>query len=674
MVVLMSYTTRVLALTLSLVMLIGASTFEMAGGAELQGDDQKESLVTMDFYDVDIAVFIKFISELTGKKFVLDRNVKGTVNVISPTPLTKEGAYKVFESVLEVHGYTTVPAGDIIKVVPLNQAKDKGLETMVTKTRVSEGEGVDKMVTRLIPLRYAEPTEIQTLLTPLISKNGVLAAHQPTNTLIVTDVDSNIVRLLQIIREIDVPDFSMKISVIPLKHAAAEDLGKKLSELLEESTKGDRSVTQARPVGQTNAKKIKIIPIERTNTLIVLATLDDTQKIKKLVEQLDQPTPTGRDLIHVYYLKNAVAEDVCTVLGGLKKESEKDQKNGKPVLSKDVTITPDKATNSIVARATPEEYRTICQVIQKLDIPRAMVYVEGLIVEATTEKAMRLGVEWNVGNDFNNEQGFWFGGTNAGTTGALGSLVAGVQTKDAALTLPPGFALGVLGENITFGDVTFPTIAALINAVSTDTDFNILSTPQILTTDNVEAEVKVAQNIPFLTRVDLGTETTSRAIQSFEYKDIGVVLKVTPQINQDRYVRLTIEEEVKNVVQAQTQTSQGELLLAPTTNVRSAKTTVIVKDGETVVLGGLIQDLRQGNEVRTPCLGEIPLVGALFRSTSENKGKTNLLVFLSPHIVENTEEARQLYLKKNQELEKLRLDQKTLQKNDGKAPNSMEKK
>jgi general secretion pathway protein D len=174
--------------------------------------------------------------------------------------------------------------------------------------------------------------------------------------------------------------------------------------------------------------------------------------------------------------------------------------------------------------------------------------------------------------------------------------------------------------------------------------------------------------------VDLGTETTSRAIQSFEYKDIGVVLKVTPQINQDRYVRLTIEEEVKNVVQAQTQTSQGELLLAPTTNVRSAKTTVIVKDGETVVLGGLIQDLRQGNEVRTPCLGEIPLVGALFRSTSENKGKTNLLVFLSPHIVENTEEARQLYLKKNQELEKLRLDQKTLQKNDGKAPNSMENK
>jgi general secretion pathway protein D len=649
------------------------ATLKIACGTQPPDDDQKKTLITMDFYDVDITTFIKFISELTGKKFVVDRNVKGTVNVISPSPLSKEDAYKVFESVLEVHGYTTIPAGDIIKVVPLNQAKDKGLETRVAKTRVP-GEGTDKMVTRLIPLRFAEPLELQTLLTPLISKSGMLAAHQPTNTLIVTDVDSNIIRLLQIIREIDVPDFSMKISVIPLKYASAEELAKKLVELLEESTKGERSTAQARPLGQVSARRTKIIPFERTNTLILLATLDDTQKIKMIVGHLDQPTPTGRDLIHVYYLKNAVAENVCTVLGGLKKESEKEEKGGKPVLSKDVSITPDKATNAVVMRATPEEYQTISQVIQKLDIPRAMVYVEGLIVEATTEKAMRLGVEWNVGKDFNNEQSFWFGGANAGTSGALGNLVAGVQTKDVPLTLPSGFALGVLGENIKFGEVTFPTIAALINAVATDNDFNILSTPQILTTDNVEAEVKVAQNIPFLTRVDLGTETTSRAIQSFEYKDVGVVLKVTPQINQDRYVRLTIEEEVKNVIQAQTQTSTGELLLAPTTNVRSAKTTVIIKDGETVVLGGLIQDLRKGNEVRTPCIGELPLIGALFKTTSDNKSKTNLLVFLSPHIVENTEEARQLYLKKNQELKKLMQDQKTLQKNDQKAPDSKKEK
>jgi general secretion pathway protein D len=667
---LMSDYTKVITWILIFVTVMIIAPFRLTCGAEPSADDQQKTLITMDFYDVDITAFIKFISQLTGKKFVVDRNVKGTVNVISPSPLSREEAYKVFESVLEVHGYTTVPAGDIIKVVPLNQAKDKGLETMVGRTEAS-WQSTDKMVTRLIPLRFAEPVELQTLLTPLISKSGMIVAHSPTNTLIVTDVDSNILRLLQIIREIDVPDFSMKISILPLKNASAEELAKKLIELLEEPTKTDRSIGQGRPLGQTTTKRTKIIPFDRTNTLIILATLDDTQKIKMLVAQLDQPTPAGRDLIHVCYLKNGVAEDVCTVLGGLKKESEKNEKGGgKPVLSKDVSITPDKATNAIVVRATPEEYQTVLQVIQKLDIPRSMVYVEGLIVEATTEKAMRLGVEWNVGDSFNDGDAFWFGGANAGSSGSLGTIVSGVQTKDVPLGLPPGFALGVLGENITFGDVTFPTISALINAVATDSDFNILSTPQILTTDNMEAEVKVAQNIPFLTRVDLGTETTSRAIQSFEYKDVGVVLKVTPQINQDRYVRLTIEEEVKNVVQAQTQTSSGEPLLAPTTNVRSAKTTVIVKDGETVVLGGLIQDLRKGNEVRTPCIGELPIIGALFKTTSDGKSKTNLLVFLSPHIIENTEEARQLYLKKNHELQKLMQNQKTLQNNGQTAPDS----
>jgi general secretion pathway protein D len=218
----------------------------------------------------------------------------------------------------------------------------------------------------------------------------------------------------------------------------------------------------------------------------------------------------------------------------------------------------------------------------------------------------------------------------------------------------------VLGENITFGEVTFPTISALINAVSNDTDFNILSTPQLLTTDNVEAEVKVAQNIPFLTQSAQGDQTTSRVIQSFEYKDVGVVLKVTPQINKDRFVRLNIEEEVKNVIQAQTQSSSGEVLLAPTTNVRSAKTTVIVKDGETVVIGGLVQDVRTGQEVKVPCLGSLPVLGALFRTQTDGSSKTNLLVFLTPHIVENTAEARELYLKKKAEMEEVQRQQSTI--------------
>ena len=627
--------------------------------------EHENALISMDFFDVDINVFIKFVSEITGKKFIVDPSIKGTVNVISPTKLTKEEAYEVFQSVLEVHGYTTVAAGKIIKIVPQQKAKDKGVQT-ITDQRGYRGQEMDTMVTRIIPLRYADAVELQSLLTPLISSSSVMVAHGATNTLIVTDINSNIDRLIQIIREIDVPGFAKKITVIKLVHANAAELAKQLAELMEDTTTPVvRTSRKQRSAGQSETSQLKIIPEERTNTLVVLAAYEDTQKIKQLVRQLDQPTPTGRDFIHVYYLKNGVAEDVAKVLGEIKKESGTDSKTAqvtKPAISKDVMIIPDKATNSLVIRATPEEYQSISKVIEKLDIPRSMVFVEGLIVEVTSDEAMKLGVEWRIGDDFDDGDSVAFGQVGAGTQGTLSGIDAAVNTEDALFSLPSGLALGVIGRQITFGDITFPSIAALVNAVANDTDFNILSTPQILTTDNTEAEVKVAQNLPFLTRLDQGTDITSRSIQSFEYRDVGVILKVTPQINKDRFVRLIIEEEVKNVVQAQTASSRGEVLLAPTTNVRSAKTTVVVKDGETVVIGGLIQDTQQGSEVRVPCLGEMPLFGALFRTKSDSQGKINLMVFLTPHIVENTEEARALYLKKREEIEKIRREQSTLKK------------
>ena len=573
--------------------------------------EQENALISMDFFDVDINVFIKFVSEFTGKKFIVDPAVKGTVNVISPTKLTRTEAYEVFQSVLEVHGYTTVAAGKIIKIVPQQKAKDKGIQTL-TDQKDYRGRELDTMVTRIIPLRYADAVELQSLLTPLISKSSVMVAHGATNTLVVTDINSNIERLIQIIREIDVPGFAKKITVIKLEHANAAELAKQLVELMDvTSTSVARITRKQKSAQQTETGQLKIIPEERTNTLVVLAAYDDTQKIKQLVKQLDQPTPTGRDFIHVCYLKNGVAEDVAKVLGEIKKEAGQDSKTTqvtKPSISKDVMIIPDKATNSLVIRATPEEYQSLSKVIEKLDIPRSMVFVEGLIVEVTSEKAMKLGVEWRLGDDFDNGDSVAFGQVGAGTQGSLSGIDAALTTEDALFSIPSGFALGVIGKQITLGDITFPSIAALVNAVANDTDFNILSTPQILTTDNTEAEVKVAQNLPFLTRLDQGTDVTSRSIQSFEYRDVGVILKVTPQINKDRFVRLTIEEEVKNVVQAQTASSSGEVLLAPTTNVRSAKTTVVVKDGETVVIGGLIQDTQQGSEIRVPCLGRCRLL------------------------------------------------------------------
>ncbi len=603
-------------------------------------------MVAIEFDEVDIKVFVKFISTLTGKNFVLDNAVRGTVNVISPTKVTPEEAYRVFESVLEVYGFTTVPAGAVIKVVPLRDAKDKGLETVIPRREPAEG-GQDSMVTQLVPLKHANAPEVQAILAPLISKASVLTAHAESNTLIITDVQSNIRRLVQIINEIDAPGAESRISVIELEHAHAVELANKLSRLLEEEQQ------QARPVKRIGLKKeFKLIPIEWINALVVLANEDDTRQVKKLVAVLDRPTPAGKDNIHVYYLKHAVAEDLAKVMNELRGAEKQDAavKTTAPILSSSVAITPDSATNSLILRCSPQEFTELTKILEKLDIPRSMVYVEGLIMEVTTDKALRLGVEWHAGNDFDNQEAFWFGGATAGSGGTLGTVFSGLQGETPTFALPGGLAMGVIGRALSYGGITFPSYSALINAVRTDEDFNILSTPQILTTDNVEAEVRVAQNIPFQTRVDQGTEITSRAISTFEYRDVGVILKVTPQINQNRLVRLKIEQEVRNVIRDSTRDSAGNLILAPVTNVRSAKTTVIVRDGETVVLGGLIQDLERGDESRVPCLGNIPVLGWAFKAKSRQSEKTNLLVFLTPHIVKEPEEVRALSQRKDDEI------------------------
>jgi general secretion pathway protein D len=299
--------------------------------------------------------------------------------------------------------------------------------------------------------------------------------------------------------------------------------------------------------------------------------------------------------------------------------------------------------------AEPEEYAILEEVIKKLDEPRAMVYVEALIVEVTASKALELGVEWHVGNEYN-------GGYSAGSSGGVwvgGSRgTADTSAADAFAAsggLPAGFFAGVIGNGITLGSITFPTIAAFVRAVKSDSDFNILSTPQIMTLDNEEASMEVGSNIPFVTQVDQGTETTSRAIQNFQYKDVGVTLKVTPQINDEGVIRLKIEESVKAVL---SQTALQGTVLAPTTTYRTAKTSISVKDSETAVIGGLIETRLDRGTTQTPCLGSIPALGWLFKTANDRDEKTNLMVFLTPHVVRNAEEAREIYGKKKEYMDK----------------------
>ncbi|MGD8695227.1 MAG: type II secretion system secretin GspD [Syntrophobacterales bacterium] len=591
---------------------------------------QAKKTISMDFDQVDIKVFIKFISELTGKNFVVDDKVRGKVTVLSPSKISVEEAYKVFESVLEVHGFTTVPAGKVIKVVPSVEARQKSVELRRAPEFVPRPD--DRIITQIMPLLYANAQEVRKLLAPMVSKQGVVIAYDPTDTLIITDFQSNIQRLLSIVEEIDVEFQEATISVMPLEYASADKLAETISRLLESKLKVK---------GRRAAPPLRILSYERINMIIVLADRQNTQMIKALVKTLDQPTPKGAGNIQVVYLANAQAEELAKVLTGLPTKAE--PKGKQPVISTDVKIVADKATNSLVITAKPEEFQVLEPIILKLDIPRKQVYVEALIMEVRATLQISVGVDWTVAD----ETGLPLGADDGVAFG--GSRTSGASVLDEAgnLALPSGLTAGVVSFPVTIGGITFSNLAALITAAQTDNNFNVIATPQLMTLDNEEASVVVAENIPFSTRVDEGTAVTDRAIQSLEYRDVGVTLKVTPQINEKRFVKLKIFEEISRVVSETTQVTPTQVVLAPTTTKRTAETNVQVRDGQTVVIAGLVGDNVDVSTTKVPCLGDIPIVGWLFKSETRNTTRTNLLIFLTPYIVATPEEADEIYRQKS---------------------------
>jgi general secretion pathway protein D len=575
------------------------------------------------FNDMDITFFIKWIAEETGRNFVVDSNVKGKVTIISPRSLTIDEAYKVFESVLEVNGYTTVPSGNVIKIVPMTEARSKSIETNVDFSNPD-----DRLVTQLIPLKFASPDEIKTALAPFISKNSVMVSYAPTGTLIITDVLSNIKRLLEIIEKIDVEGTGEIISVTPLEYAGAESMAKSLTSVFK---------TTAAKSSKDTSGAIIIISDNRTNSIITLASEVDTLKIKELIKILDKETPKGEGDIHVYYLQNANSENLAKVLtsiptnqtsSGASKEGSKDTA---VQISKDVQILADKATNSLIINASKDDYMVLEDIIKKLDIVRKMVYIEALIMEVSMSKDFELGVKWYGGTTttINGKDALVFGSSNLGA-----SNLPTVDTDTGSVSFASGFSAGVLGDAITIGNLTFPNIAAVVRAYSTNTDVHIVSTPQVTALDNEEATIKVAKNIPYLTSQQ--QTTAGNDYSNYEFKDVGVTLTITPQINQERFVKLKISQKVDQLV-------EQEVIGLPTTLTREANTTVVIKDQQTVVIGGLINEAQNNTSYKVPILGDIPILGYLFRSKTEKNDKTNLYIFITPHIIENPAEAKDIY-------------------------------
>ncbi len=613
-----------------LVLLCTTSTLLAAAPKAVQQSPGAQRFVTIDFNDVDINLFIKYISELTQKNFIVDREVKGKVTIISPTRISEDDAYRVFESVLEVHGFAAIPSGSVIKIVPSVQARSKNIATVHAGDAPSAD---DKVVTQLVALKHANAEELKNMLAPLVSKNSVLIAHANSGMLMITDFQSNISRLLDIIRAVDVPSDGEELAIIPLKHASAETIAKSISQLF---TAGPQK--GARP------ETVKIIPAERTNDLIVFASKITVKRVRDLVAKLDTNVPRGEGNLRVIYLQHANAEELVKVLMSLPDDQAGKKAAGAtsntpsvPAISKEVKIVADKSTNSLIITGPLEEYQTVENVIKKLDIPRRMVYLEALIMEVNVQKDFAIGVQWSDGD------GSVIGGFSGNQAAPYNNLKQ--MTTDPG-SLPAGFSLGVLKKGITIGDVTFPNLGAVVRAYKSDDDINVIATPQILTTDNKKAKIKVGENVPYITSKNTPAGSELQNYTNYEYKDVATSLTITPQVNQAEVIRLEIGVEVIKL-------KGTDISGTPTTFTRTADTTVVIHNEETVVIGGMIGQDSTSSEYKVPLLGDIPLVGWLFKSRGDSHKKTNLYIFITPHIVENPAELADIYQKKRENMESI---------------------
>jgi general secretion pathway protein D len=540
-----------------------------------------------------------------------------------------------------------VEQGDTIKIIPLSIARQENLPTETDGSR----EPGAKIITRLIPLQYVDVAEIVTLLTPMVSKDGLLTSFSASNTLIIIDSRSNIDRVMRILAEIDREGTGNILRIVPVKNASVTEIAKTLDLIYQETVapqvvgRGVRSIRPGKARGTP-----KFIPDVRTNILLVLAGKEMMDDIVDLIGKLDIPTPENTGKINVYYLENADAEEVAKVLANLteKRAGAAPAAPGQAATIKGVItaeleggvkITADKATNSLIIIASLNDYQTLVDVIRKLDIRRRQVYVEALVMEISLDKARDLGVEFRGAFETRN-QGAVLGGSNFDFQGNLNELLVSLATGNPLLFSGTGFIAAGIAGNVVLPDGTeIPAITAVLRAAQTRDNVNVLSSPHLLTLDNKEAEIIVAENVPFITSQSRDTTNLANVINTVERKDVGIILRITPHIHESEYVSLEIYQESSAV--------KGDSLLAtstvgPTTTKRSAKTSVLVKNSETVVLGGMMQETANNIERKIPILGSIPLLGNLFKFSSVSRKKTNLLIFLTPHIIKSPEEMSQM--------------------------------
>lgn len=567
--------------------------------------------------DADISAFIGQIADITGKSFVIDPRVKGKVTVISTDSMNQEAVYELFLSVLQVHGYAAVPAGDVIMIVQQNAVKQQGRDL---DARVKKDSG--ELLTKVLTIKNTPALDLVPILRPLVAKYGHLAGVKSANALIISDHAVNIARIEQIIDRLD-KSGSEELEVIQLKEAWVGNVVTMLQNL------DPDKVAQGKGAGGAGAGSIRVVADERSNRLIVKGEKTARERIRRLIEELDKPSYFSGSA-KVIRLQYADAKKLAELLKNLM--SEADSSGGKDAnkVKGKASIYADEELNALVVRAEPSLLKEIDEVIAELDVRRAQVLIESAIVEVSGSVTDALGIQWGVG-DLDNP----VGGTNFSSAGSSLAQIAGAAATGDPSGLGNGLTLGAVQEKN--GETKF---GAILQAIESDARANLLSTPSIMTLDNQEAEIIVGQNVPFITG-STSSSSNANPFTTISREDVGVSLKVKPHIHEGSAIRLEVEASTESVATTSVQ-GQADLI----TNKRSIKTMILASNQETIVLGGLISDDVTEAEDKVPLLGDIPILGWFFKSKRTEHIKRNLMIFLRPTIVLDKPKANAVTLDK----------------------------
>ncbi len=635
----------------------------------------------LDFDRAEIAEVIKTISDLTGHNFILPDNIRGRITILSPTPVSADQAYAAFLAALEANQLAVYKVGDFYKIIPKNQAQRSSVPTVIDQEGTWDLN--EQVVTRLFRLEHVEADQVSSITNSFLSRDGDVQTFPP-DILIITDVGLNLHRIERILRQLDqVGSAADEIRILQIEHAAAADIAEKLMQIFQQ-TGATRTTTQraTSPAARRAAARrqqqddedveiSQVIADERTNKIIVIADQRSFNRIEEIISHLDVPIE-GDGQVHVHYLMNANAEELASTLSQLvetrtqtraqRSRGDRDEAAG-AIFEGDMRISADSGTNSLVIVSSYNDYRALRRVIEQLDIQRRQVFVEAVIMEVSADVAQEIGLAFHQGSapTVKGERAPVLLGTQLGGLNSL-SLSSLLQFG--------GFLAGIQGPPVPGTEglpVSVPSFGVVLHALQRDSNVNVLSTPHILTTDNEEAEISVGENVPFQAGfappgvsglLGGGTETGGEAgdadalLRSFggigglgsfyapiQRQNVELRLRIRPQINESDHVRLNIDEQIEEI-------SAVDRVLGPTTSRRTAKTTVIARDGQTIVLGGLMQERNVESISKVPVLGDIPVLGRLFRTSEVRSVKTNLLLFLTPYIIKDESDFRRIFERK----------------------------